>query len=201
MAEPRPHVPVLLVTAVFSRLRRGAVSGADAAGTTAFGPVATGQSALRLRSDQPITRPSMGPICANDSSLSAISLLRNVCPTSNCTPTLSKANWPPRRLSRSTAAQHRSGIAGVGQIPAGHHQGSGPSHLSARRHLRRGDVALSRRRVRAVAVDLRRLSPAVRSRVFAAGARLLSAAAAAKIEDRGQRIENGDNTLDELDYG
>src|SRR5262249_42318334 len=46
-----------------------------------------------------------------------------------------------------------------GQVPAGDDQGPGAPRLPARRHLRRGDAALPRRGVRAVAVDLRRLPP------------------------------------------
>src|SRR5438046_1677992 len=66
---------------------------------------------------------------------------------------------------RAKAVKPGSRVAFSWQVHVGHDQGSGATHLSPRRHFRRGNSSLPCGRLRRVAVDLRRLPAAGRSRI------------------------------------
>src|SRR5262249_32254220 len=92
---------------------------------------------------------------------------------------IGRAAW----LSRTEAAQSRSGLLVAGQVAPSHDQRPVASRIFTGRHLRRGDAALPGRRLRTLAVDLRGLSPRMRPRLLPAGPRLLPAAAAGGVMD------------------
>ena len=172
MAKPRPAVPVLLVAAVFSRHADALASGAGEPGRNVW-PGRTGKSGPRLRSDRLLRR--------HDGDRPAQAVFRLPRPdNAGSVGRNQTAHQRPgtradavRVVFRGAAGEHRSGLSHAGQVPAGHHQGPGAPRLPARRHFRRGDTALPGRRLRAVAVDLRRLPPAGRPRLPARGPCLL----------------------------